>query len=155
MAAILKQGEPLAVMQHDDIDRWLEENGIAKDDVEIRLTGRELANIRAAAGQSIMQAMHGAGVPQSALIGLLCDVAQYGAYANAVSVVALGEHGNAGQKAYIKATNALHGAQAFMAALDAEEGGIKIPALKKGVDTMLAELKTVLDAYTQAKGNSA
>lgn len=155
MAIIIKDNKPLAVVQYSDLDLWFEGNGIAKDDVEIQLTGRELADIRAATGQAIISAMHDAGVPQSALIGLLCDVAQYNAYANAVSIVALGDHGNAAQKAYIKGSKALPGAQAFMAALNGKESGLKIPVLEKGVESVLPELKAILDVYAQVKSDKS
>lgn len=89
------------------------------------------------------------GVSQTKLVGILADLAQFSAFANAASTVALGEHGNAAQKAFIGELNALPAAQAFLAAV--QSGAIKIPALEKGVDAVMEELRLSVDAYLAAK----
>lgn len=89
------------------------------------------------------------GVSQTKLVGILADLAQFSAFANAASTVALGEHGTAAQKAFIEELNILPAAQAFLAAV--QSGDIKIPALEKGADAMMAELRISVEAYIAAK----
>ena len=123
--------------------------GLDAANVEIVLTTREQADARASAGEVVTRAMHNAGMPQSALIGLLSDIGQYGAFTNAVTVVALGKHGNAAQKAFIAEMKALEPAEMFLAAVQGEM--IKIPALEKGIDVVMEELRLSVDAYLAAK----
>ena len=66
-----------------------------------------------------------------------------------MTVVALGQLGNAAQKAFIAEMNALEPAEAFLAAI--KNGDFKIPALDKGVDAVMSELGLSVKAYLAAK----